>query len=114
MRALAFALALSAALPARAEPTQSECALAPALTAGVPPSELTYACLQSRVARLKQDAADAEAKRVEAAVGLAACEATASITCPKAEVPIVPYLAGVGTGVVLAIVAAALTVALTR
>lgn len=114
MRALCFAVALSLALPARAEPTASECAVAPPLTAGVPPSPLTYACLQSRVARLKQDAADAEARRVEAAVGLAACEATSAITCPKAEVPIVPYLAGVGTGVVLAIVAAALTVALTR
>lgn len=114
MRALAVVLVLSLTLPARAEPTQQECAGAPALTAGVPPSALIYECLQSRVARLKQDAADAEARRVEAAVGLAACEATASITCPKAEVPIVPYLAGVGTGVVLAIVAATLVVALTR
>ena len=114
MKPLAFVLALSVALPSRAEPTQQECAGAPALTAGVPPAQLTLDCLQSRVARLKQDAADAEARRIEAAVGLAACEATASITCPKAEVPIVPYLAGVGTGVVLAIVAAALTVALTR
>lgn len=114
MRALAVILALSVALPARAEPTASECALAPPLTAGVPPAQLTLDCLQSRVARLKQDAADSEARRVEAAVGLAACEATSAIACPKAEVPIVPYLAGVGTGVVLAIVAATLTYALTR
>lgn len=112
MRALAVVLALSLALPARAEPTQQECAVAPALTVGVPPAQLTLDCLQSRVAALKQESADREALRVQAAVALSACEATASITCPRPEVPIVPYLAGVGTGIVVAIVVREILVAL--
>lgn len=109
MRALAFVLSLSLALPARAEPTQEECALAPALALGVPPDALTLACLQSRIARLKQDAADAEARRVEAAVGLAACEATASISCPPPRFPVnevtLALLGGFVAGAVVVLVA---------
>lgn len=109
MRALAFVLALCLALPVRAEPTQSECALAPPLTAGVPPAQLTLDCLQSRVARLKQDAADAEARRVEAAVGQAACEATSAIACPAPRFPVVEVtfaaLGGFVAGAVVVLVA---------
>jgi len=109
VRALCFAVALSLALPARAEPTQQECAGAPALTAGVPPAQLTLDCLQSRVAALKKEAADAEARRVEAAVGLAACEATASISCPPPRFPVnevtLALLGGFVAGAVVVLVA---------
>lgn len=110
MRALAFVLVLALSLPARA----IDCQTVPDPKVGSPWTEDQMQCLQMFVVKVRYERDAAQIEAVRQAALASACEATASITCPRPEVPVGAFLAGVGTGVVLAIVAATLTYALTR
>jgi len=110
VRALAFVLALSLSLPARAV----DCSQQPDPVAGQPISADQLECIRIVIVNLRHERDTQQIEAVKQAALASACDATASITCPRPEVPVGAFLAGVGTGVVLAIVAAALTVALTR
>ena len=110
MKALAFALVLALSLPARA----LDCSQQPDPVAGQPISDDQLKCLQVAIVTLRYTAEESRIEAVRQAQLAAACEATATIACPRPEVPIVPFLAGTATGVVLAVVAAALIFAATR
>lgn len=90
-------LTLALAAPARA----LDCSTLPPITALTPDQA---ECLRLDAVATELRAEVCEAQLVAARVAAEACEATASITCPPPEVPVIPFLAGVATGVVLAIV----------
>lgn len=110
MRSLAFALVLSLSIPARA----LDCSQQPDPVAGVPLTDDQMKCLQVAIVSLRFQRDEAQIEATKQAQLAAACEATATITCPPAPVPVVPFLAGVATGVVLAVVAAFAWAAATR
>lgn len=99
-RALAVLLAL-APVTARA----LDCSTV-AIAIGQPLTPDAAECLRRAVVACEHGSSVCEARLVEARAQVAACEATSAIACPPPEVPVVPYLAGVATGVVFAIVAA--------
>jgi hypothetical protein len=105
---LLLVLALSA--PAHA----LDCSRVPPLVVGQPLTEDQARCLSATVITDTLRAETCEAQLVASRIAVEACEATAAITCPPPEVPVVPFLAGVATGVVLAIVGAVLLLAGTR
>lgn len=102
MRVLTLLVALCVAMPARA----LDCSTQPDPVAGQPITDDQLKCLQVAIVTLRFQAEENRIEAVKQAGLAAACEATAAITCPKPEVPIVPFVAGVATGVVLAIVGA--------
>ena len=83
-RALVALLVVALATPARA----TDCAQLPPIVAGGTVTEEQLRCVQLELAARLHDAETAEARRVEAATLLTACEATGAIACPPPGPPI--------------------------
>lgn len=98
MKALAFVLALAMSLPARA----LDCSQQPDPVPGTVVTESQVECIRRAIVNLRYERDTAHVEAVKQAQLVAACEATAAITCPPAPLPVVP--------VVVAYVAGALTV----
>ena len=105
MRALAVALVLALSLPARAV----DCSQQPDPIAGHPISEDQLRCLQVAIVTLRYQRDEAQIEAVKQAQIAAACEATASIACPKPRFPVVEVtfaaLGGFVAGAVVVLVA---------
>lgn len=101
-RCVAFLVALTLALPARADCAKVSVAAGEVLTPEA------AECLRGEIVRLIRERDDERTLRKEAETALAASEATANITCPPDAPPVVP----VAIAAVLGVAAGAIGVAL--
>lgn len=99
MRALAFVLTLALALPAHAV----DCNEVEATEVGKPLSDAQARCIQAAIVNLRYEAERDRARATEYKVQRDACEATAAITCPPAEPPVIPVVVAALSGFVVGV-----------